>query len=185
MAAQWSPDCVAVDSIDRSQLRGEVDARVADLYGLSELDFAFILSTFPLLDRDQPALPEEPKSFITRDLALLALFTLRGKEPPDNIISFFATAGVDIRHQTGAIVDLRKRALQSHLLGTRGGHGQERAQPPSARLCPIEVWQRYVPGWQASSSPSRQDSACRYDDGHSEKPTKSASADHACSLDAP
>ncbi len=28
-----------------------------DLYGLSEADFAYILTTFPLLDRDQPALP--------------------------------------------------------------------------------------------------------------------------------
>jgi hypothetical protein len=92
-----------------AQLRAEIDALVADLYGLSELDFACILSTFPLLDRDQTALPGEPKSFITRDLALLALFTLRGKTPPDNIVSFFATAGVDIRHQTGDIIDLRKR----------------------------------------------------------------------------
>ena len=29
--------------------------------------------------------------------------------------------------------------LQSHLLGTRGGHGQERAQQPSARLLPMVI----------------------------------------------
>jgi hypothetical protein len=75
--------------------------------------------------------------------------------------------------------------LQLHLLGARGGHGQGRAQKPSARLCQIEVWQRRAPGWQWSSSPSRPDSACRYDDGHSEKPTKSASAGPVCILDEP
>ena len=73
--------------------------------------------------------------------------------------------------------------LQSHLLGTRGGHGQERAQKPSARLCPLEVWPRRAPGWQWSSSPLRQDSACRYDGAHSGKPTKSASAGPVCSRD--
>jgi hypothetical protein len=55
--------------------------------------------------------------------------------------------------------------LQLHLLGARGGHGQGRAQKPSARLCQIEVWQRRAPGWQWSGSPSRQESACSYDDG--------------------
>ena len=94
---------------DRAQLRAEIDARVADLYGLSEHDFAYILCTFPLLDRDQPVLLGEPKSFITRDLALLALFDLRGKAPPENIVNFFAEAGVDIHHQTGPVVNLRGR----------------------------------------------------------------------------
>src|SRR5262249_10653154 len=94
---------------ERAQLRAEIDARVADLYGLSEEDFTYVLSTFPLLDRDQPALPGEPKSFITRDQALLALFTLRAKEPPADIVTFFAHAGVDIRAPTGTIRDLRER----------------------------------------------------------------------------
>lgn len=109
MAAQWGPDCAAKEPMERAQLRAEIDARVADLYGLSEHDFAYILSTFPLLDRAQPALPGEPKSFITRDLALLALFQLRNKKPPADIISFFNEAGVHIRHSTGSIISLIER----------------------------------------------------------------------------
>jgi len=40
---------------------------------------------------------------------LLTLFTLRGKTAPDKVVSFFAEAGVNIRHQIGDIVDLRER----------------------------------------------------------------------------
>lgn len=109
MDAMWAPEDAVREPSERAQVRAEIDARGADLYGLSEEDFAYILSTFPLLDRDQPALPGEPKSFITRDLALLALFSLRGKEPPTDIVAFFAGAGVDIRRQTGNLLDLRER----------------------------------------------------------------------------
>ncbi len=75
--------------------------------------------------------------------------------------------------------------LQSHLLRARGGHHCGKARNPSARPHPIEVWQRRAPSWQESSSPLRQDSACRYDDGHSEKPTKSVSAGPVCIRDEP
>lgn len=109
MGVEWSPEYAVREPDERAQVRAEIDARVADLYGLSEEDFAYVLSTFPLLDRDQPALPGEPKSFITRDLALLALFSLRGKEPPTDIVAFFADAGIDIRRQTGKLLDLRER----------------------------------------------------------------------------
>lgn len=109
MAAEWSPDCAVREPDDRAHIRAKIDAHIADLYSLSEHDFAYILCTFPLLDRDQPALAGEPKSFITRDLALLALFDLRGKKPPENIVAFFAEAGVDIRHQTGLVVNLHGR----------------------------------------------------------------------------
>lgn len=109
MTEQWLPTCVVRDPSERAHLRAEIDARVANLYGLREEDFAYILSTFPLLDRDQPALPGEPKSFITRDLALLALFTLRGKMPPVDIVIFFAKVDIDIHQQTGPLIDLRER----------------------------------------------------------------------------
>ena len=65
--------------------RAVIDALIADLFELTPADYAYILSTFPLLDRDQPPLPHDyrlrptnkgldhrPISFITRDLALLA-----------------------------------------------------------------------------------------------------------------
>jgi hypothetical protein len=34
---------------DRAQLRAELDARIAHLYGLTETEFAYVLSTFPLV----------------------------------------------------------------------------------------------------------------------------------------
>ncbi|HEY1351678.1 MAG TPA: N-6 DNA methylase [Ktedonobacteraceae bacterium] len=117
MDLAWSPGCAVREPGDRAKIRAEMDARVADLYHLSEKDFAYLLSTFPLLDRDQPALPGEPRSFVTRDLALLALFSLRGKEPPTDVGIFFADANVDIRHQTSSLCALRERVLASEASG--------------------------------------------------------------------
>lgn len=51
-------------------LRAEIDAEVAVAYGLSVEDMALMLDDFPILDRGQPPLSGEPKSTITRDLAL-------------------------------------------------------------------------------------------------------------------
>ena len=63
------------------------DAVLATLFELTPAEYAYILSTFPLLDRDQPPLPGDHRirstnkgidrrrqSFITRDLALLTYF---------------------------------------------------------------------------------------------------------------
>jgi hypothetical protein len=75
------------------------------------------------------------------------------------------------------------RTLQSHLLKARGGHQRGKARRPSVRPRQIGVWQQCAPDWQASKTPSCQDSACRYDGAHSEKPTKRASAGPVCSLD--
>ena len=134
----FGPVKPAINSIDRAINRAELDALVADLYGLSEEEFAYILSTFPLLDRDQPALPGDkdekgaPRSYITRDMALLELFKLRGKEPPADIVTFFAAAGVDIAGRTGSLSGLRERVEAALALGAvayvpsgRGGKGEE------------------------------------------------------------
>ena len=96
------------------------------MYGLSAHEYARILSTFPLLDQDQSPLPGdvfiritnkgekvEPRGFITRDLALLTFFELTEQEPPDDIVAFFAEAGVDIERQIGPIRDLRERVEEA------------------------------------------------------------------------
>jgi len=82
-----------LDPTERQFLRARIDALVADAYGLSVQEFAYILSTFPLLDRNQPPLPmrrsdigrpdaeTEPKSTVTRDLALLAFMLHKGWQP--------------------------------------------------------------------------------------------------------
>jgi hypothetical protein len=109
MAASWSPECGARSARERALLRAQIDTIVADLYGLSAYDFAYILSTFPLLDRDQPPLTGERQSTITRDLALLTFFRLRNQRPPEDIVSFFREAGVSILNITGSVICLTER----------------------------------------------------------------------------
>jgi type I restriction-modification system DNA methylase subunit len=120
MDTPWQQEYAAIDPKERAKTRAEIDALVADLYGLSEQDFAYILTTFPLLDRDQPPLPGEQKSYITRDSALLELFKLRGKQPPDDIVAFFAAAGADISSSTGPVRRLHERVAQAVGMGAVG-----------------------------------------------------------------
>lgn len=67
-----------------ADVRALLDACCAELFELTPHEYAYILTTFPLLDRDQPPLPHDYRiratnkgvewrkiSFITRDLALL------------------------------------------------------------------------------------------------------------------
>lgn len=67
-----------VDLARVAQLRAELDARVARLYGLTREDLALLLADFPLLDRNQPPLPGESRSTITRDAVLSAFERLVG-----------------------------------------------------------------------------------------------------------
>jgi hypothetical protein len=139
------------------QYRAEIDAVMAELCELAPYEYAYILSTFPLLDRDQPPLPHDYRiratnkgtewrkiSFITRDLALLTYFDyLAGllhvkpdparvaricpdgvPEPPEDLVAFFAEAGVDIDGRTeyaiaatGPYRNLRERVAKARELG--------------------------------------------------------------------
>jgi len=60
MTSEWGPHCGVHDRLpdrrdtgDRAQLRAEIDAYVAHLYGLSRDDFAYILDTFPVLKKKE------------------------------------------------------------------------------------------------------------------------------------
>jgi hypothetical protein len=60
LTAEWGPHCGVHDRMadrrdtgDRAQLRAEIDAYVAHLYGLSRDDFAYILDTFPVLKKKE------------------------------------------------------------------------------------------------------------------------------------
>jgi len=62
LTPEWGPHCGVHDRLpnrrdtgDRTQLRAEIDAYVAHLYGLSRDDFAYILDTFPVLSRKEKA----------------------------------------------------------------------------------------------------------------------------------
>ena len=52
MGEAWTPASSATDPVARQQLRNELDALVAHLYGLSRSEFAHILNTFPLVFAD-------------------------------------------------------------------------------------------------------------------------------------
>jgi len=93
----------ALELRERARLRAEIDAIVAGLYDLSPAEFGYILTTFPLLDRDQPPLADdlfvrwnkqgkpkpEPRSYVTRDTALLAYFRHCGIAPPDDLAAWY------------------------------------------------------------------------------------------------
>ncbi len=56
LTPEWTPACGVYDRTvdrrntgDRAQLRAEIDAYVAHLYGLTRDEFAYILDTFPFL----------------------------------------------------------------------------------------------------------------------------------------
>lgn len=60
LTPEWGPHCGVHDRLpdrrdkgDRAQLRAEIDAYVAHLYGLSRDDFAYILDTFPVLRKKE------------------------------------------------------------------------------------------------------------------------------------
>lgn len=61
-----------VDPHRRAQARADLDAEVADVFGLGWTDLSLILEDFPLLDRHQEPLRGERRSTITRDLLQLA-----------------------------------------------------------------------------------------------------------------
>lgn len=75
--------------------RAEVDAEIALAYGLSLTQYAAVLCGFPNIDRIQPMLPGEPKSFVTRDLALLTYCEKVTIKPPD-VAKLMREIGVDL-----------------------------------------------------------------------------------------
>lgn len=161
--APWTYASAERDPWKRAELRAEIDAIVAELYGLSVVEYARILTGFPLLDRDQPPLPGDyfatecdeirakilspsdkgttwdeneggvwelkPRSFITRDFALLTYIRRRmAAGDPDSFILEnievwyrdkvgIAHGGPLSRFRIGEIKDLERRVEQARALG--------------------------------------------------------------------
>ncbi len=148
----WTYDSAERDPWTRGELRAEIDAIVADAYRLSVPEYARVLASFPLLDRSQPPLsgdlfvtdcdepprdkrgPEheetpwgwverKPRSFITRDLALLTYMRRKGYAPPQRLDTFFADeVGLDpqgplSRFRIGEHRDLVDRVHLARQLG--------------------------------------------------------------------
>jgi hypothetical protein len=66
-----------------ARLRARMDALVAKAYGLGLDDLALIFEDFPLLDRGQPAIDDQPTSFVTRDLVMAEFCDLSGLDSGD------------------------------------------------------------------------------------------------------
>ena len=64
MATPWQESQAATDPGQRQQLRDELDAIIAHLYGLSRTDFAHILGTFPLVFPNDPAGEQKKESLL-------------------------------------------------------------------------------------------------------------------------
>jgi hypothetical protein len=128
----------ALDLSERARLRAEIDAVIAGLYDLSPAELGYILTTFPLLDRDQPPLPDdffvrwnkqgrpklEPRSYVTRDTALLAYFRHRGNAPPDDLAIWYRDAvkvnmidDESCPFRMGPIRNLEQRVAEAHRRG--------------------------------------------------------------------
>jgi Eco57I restriction-modification methylase len=85
----------ALDPREIAERRARIDAVVANAYQLSLPQYAAVLCSFPNLDRSQPMLPGEPKSFVTRDLALLTYCQREAMAPP-NVPKLMREIGVDL-----------------------------------------------------------------------------------------
>jgi hypothetical protein len=128
----------ALDPRERARLRAEIDAIVAGLYDLSPAEFGYILTTFPLLDRDQPPLVDdlfvrwnkqgkpkpEPRSYVTRDTALLAYFRHRGIAPPEDLAAWYRDVvqvnmidDESCRYRMGPLRNLEVRVAEYHRRG--------------------------------------------------------------------
>jgi hypothetical protein len=153
-AMQADSTRIALSDRERARWRAQLDARVALAYELSVSEYAWVLSTFPLLDRSMPSLPDDlhltqtegavrnllvttpwgqfdatPRSFITRDLALLTYIELRrelgypdGRIPNDLHAFYRDEVGLDpegplSRFRIGTIRDLKDRVLTAEELG--------------------------------------------------------------------
>lgn len=107
---------------DRARLRAELDGMIAHLYGLTEEEFAHILSTFPLVDQSvRDAALDAYREFAPKpgDQELAALIA-KGES---NTLEFKATARWDIKgnKQNKAMEDVVVKTVAA-LLNTDGGN---------------------------------------------------------------
>lgn len=150
----WSYGSAERDLWARAELRAELDAIVAELYGLSVEEYARVLTGFPLMDRDQPPLPGDcfltegdkkskargkegedwiqtdwgifelkPRSFITRDFALLTYMKRKDYPIAQKLDDWYRDkAGLDpegvlSRFRVGEIKDLAERMAAAKAAG--------------------------------------------------------------------
>lgn len=68
MKNKWTEKKVATQEYERSKLRAELDGIIAHIYGLSEEEFAYILSTFPVVPQPQKVATQNAYRDVERGL---------------------------------------------------------------------------------------------------------------------
>jgi hypothetical protein len=111
MGSPWSAVVSATQKAERARLRAELDARIAHLYGLTEEEFAYILTTFPVV-------PEQVK-----DAALAAYRALAPWPGDPEILALIAKGeSSELEFKSTVRYDLRDRkrnpALEAVVLHT-------------------------------------------------------------------
>ena len=99
-----------------AEARANIDAGVALAYGLGIREYTAVLCSFPLLDRAQPMLPGEPKSFVTRDLALFTLACELGQRSCD-IAEALNLAGIELPPPRSNLRRLDERVARYREMG--------------------------------------------------------------------
>ena len=68
MKTKWTEKKAATTEYERSKLRAELDGIIAHIYGLSEEEFAYILSTFPIVSQPQKVATQNAYRDVERGL---------------------------------------------------------------------------------------------------------------------
>lgn len=68
MKTKWSEKKAATAEYERNKLRAELDGIIAHIYGLSEEEFAYILSTFPIVSQPQKVATQNAYRDVERGL---------------------------------------------------------------------------------------------------------------------
>jgi hypothetical protein len=68
MKTKWSEKKAATQEYERSKLRAELDGIIAHIYGLTEEEFAYILSTFPIVPQPQKVATQNAYRDVERGL---------------------------------------------------------------------------------------------------------------------
>jgi len=59
MDSEWTPNSGITDPNERTQIRSQIDAKIAHIYNLTETEFKYIISTFTIVPQDHKNLSLE------------------------------------------------------------------------------------------------------------------------------
>jgi len=93
MHTQWSTDIVAIDKEERAELRAELDGIIAHIYGLTEEEFTYILSTFPIV----PVTQKQAALACYKNLAPQFVQTSEAQQRCLNLIEIGETSKVEFK----------------------------------------------------------------------------------------